>query len=164
MDTTIPYFVFFIIFLLVVFLSQCMFCGLGVFCFEQRNRRRQRQQKKQLRVLCQPPLEDDWQCVICLDTNQQEVVALKCMHAYHESCILKWLQNNDHCPICRNNVYTVTQHVWYTMYVYPTLYTCCMLSCTAISKSKFWKANFFVQVPQLFRAKILFLRLQYTIA
>ncbi|KAG1710755.1 hypothetical protein DVH05_013480 [Phytophthora capsici] len=46
-------------------------------------------------------------CSICLGEWDDEecvgmnVVKLPCMHAFHEECLLEWLQANTHCPMCR---------------------------------------------------------------
>ncbi|XAR69299.1 hypothetical protein NMG60_11000833 [Bertholletia excelsa] len=44
------------------------------------------------------------ECVVCLSTfEQSEVLRLlpKCGHAFHMSCIDKWLQSHSSCPLCR---------------------------------------------------------------
>ncbi|CAH2080546.1 unnamed protein product [Thlaspi arvense] len=44
------------------------------------------------------------ECVVCLSTfEQSEVLRLlpKCRHAFHMSCIDKWLQSHSSCPLCR---------------------------------------------------------------
>ncbi|KAF4040107.1 Ring finger domain [Phytophthora infestans] len=46
-------------------------------------------------------------CSICLGEWDDEecvgmnVVKLPCLHAFHEECLLEWLQGNTHCPMCR---------------------------------------------------------------
>ncbi|EGZ15685.1 Kazal-like serine protease inhibitor domain and phox-like domain-containing protein [Phytophthora sojae] len=46
-------------------------------------------------------------CSICLGEWDDEecagmnVVKLPCTHAFHEECLLEWLQGNIHCPMCR---------------------------------------------------------------
>ncbi|KAL3671411.1 hypothetical protein V7S43_003337 [Phytophthora oleae] len=46
-------------------------------------------------------------CSICLGEWDDEecvgmnVVKLPCLHAFHEECLLEWLQANTHCPMCR---------------------------------------------------------------
>lgn len=50
-------------------------------------------------------------CSICLDVlNDGSKVILRmppniCSHAFHALCILRWLQVNDTCPLCRRNIY-----------------------------------------------------------
>ncbi|OWZ20938.1 Cleavage induced protein [Phytophthora megakarya] len=41
---------------------------------------------------------DEWDDQECIDMN---VVKLPCLHAFHEDCLLEWLQANTHCPMCR---------------------------------------------------------------
>lgn len=50
--------------------------------------------------------EEEEVCSICLDFFQQNqrLLELPCEHKYHESCIVPWLENNDKCPLCRDNV------------------------------------------------------------
>ncbi|KAG2790598.1 hypothetical protein JG687_00004262 [Phytophthora cactorum] len=46
-------------------------------------------------------------CSICLGEWDDEecagmnVVKLPCLHAFHEECLLEWLQGSTHCPMCR---------------------------------------------------------------
>lgn len=44
------------------------------------------------------------ECVICMDTNDQEWLRLQCSHSYHRSCIYHWLSNHRTCPVCRYQV------------------------------------------------------------
>ena len=46
------------------------------------------------------------QCSICLSEikENKNVCITECMHEYHTSCLLKWLVNNETCPICRNTL------------------------------------------------------------
>lgn len=48
------------------------------------------------------------QCQICLDdyVDGDEVCYskdAKCQHSFHADCMISWLLENDHCPICRRN-------------------------------------------------------------
>lgn len=46
------------------------------------------------------------ECAICLDKYKEtvDVCGLPCGHHFHESCIMSWLErDNHHCPICRKN-------------------------------------------------------------
>lgn len=48
--------------------------------------------------------EDLGNCSICLDEMKcegSEVIRTPCGHVYHESCIFRWLDNSDSCPLCR---------------------------------------------------------------
>ena len=48
---------------------------------------------------------DDDQCSICLEEFvnkiKKEVSRMPCSHVYHTHCIVKWLEYNHVCPICR---------------------------------------------------------------
>lgn len=51
--------------------------------------------------------EDLGDCSICLEefcSNERKVVKIQCGHVYHESCILKWLDNSHSCPLCRSPI------------------------------------------------------------
>ena len=41
------------------------------------------------------------QCSICLNMISQEKKRLNCNHCFHNNCILKWLERDNRCPICR---------------------------------------------------------------
>lgn len=43
------------------------------------------------------------QCPICLvDFNEGDINGkLPCKHTFHEECIKTWFQDNNSCPICR---------------------------------------------------------------
>jgi Ring finger domain len=41
------------------------------------------------------------ECPICLG---ELVTTTKCGHKFHSSCIHKWLETNDSCPMCRDEV------------------------------------------------------------
>lgn len=45
-------------------------------------------------------------CPICLCKLGQgdETSVLKCGHGYHATCIYKWLDNANTCPVCRTSV------------------------------------------------------------
>jgi hypothetical protein len=51
-------------------------------------------------------------CVICGDDYKEgDFVCLSntssCIHAFHTECLLKWLINNDSCPLCRSTFFTI---------------------------------------------------------
>nr|GLL49788.1 E3 ubiquitin-protein ligase CIP8-like [Ipomoea trifida] len=49
-------------------------------------------------------LDDDERCTVCLEElgrEDEEVLCMPCLHRFHGQCILKWLDNNHYCPICR---------------------------------------------------------------
>lgn len=43
------------------------------------------------------------QCVVCLEDMLigMEATRMPCSHVYHGSCIKNWLENSNHCPLCR---------------------------------------------------------------
>lgn len=46
----------------------------------------------------------DDQCSICLEefeSGVEEVTRMPCSHVYHVHCIVKWLEYNHLCPLCR---------------------------------------------------------------
>ncbi|KAK9119364.1 hypothetical protein Scep_017457 [Stephania cephalantha] len=42
-------------------------------------------------------------CTICLEDLEidSEVAPMPCSHIFHPSCIVKWLEMNNVCPLCR---------------------------------------------------------------
>lgn len=46
-------------------------------------------------------------CSICLDdvAVNEKVCLLNCTHMFHENCIVKWLGQNNTCPLCRCQLY-----------------------------------------------------------
>lgn len=45
------------------------------------------------------------QCHICLGSHYHQTVMLKCCYnTYCGSCILKWFEEKDTCPLCRENI------------------------------------------------------------
>lgn len=54
------------------------------------------------------PCPGDISCTICLDDMERgEITAkqLRCMHWFHEGCIVPWLAQHNTCPLCRVVVY-----------------------------------------------------------
>ncbi len=52
-----------------------------------------------------PPAE----CPICLAScSRGDVITIECTHVFHKSCLQKWLQNADTCPLCRTQMSTKT--------------------------------------------------------
>lgn len=48
-------------------------------------------------------------CCICLNEYSPEsklVMGSSCVHVFHADCCLEWLQRHDHCPYCRNAIFT----------------------------------------------------------
>lgn len=50
-------------------------------------------------------LKNDYQlvreCVVCLETINNQELRLKCGHHFHRECILEWGVKRPNCPICR---------------------------------------------------------------
>lgn len=51
------------------------------------------------------PLEEE-DCAVCLDCFKlnQVLIHLPCGHKFHSSCLIPWLDNNQHCPYCRGKI------------------------------------------------------------
>ncbi|MBG02262.1 MAG: hypothetical protein CL470_08335 [Acidimicrobiaceae bacterium] len=45
-------------------------------------------------------------CSICLEDFQQKekIIILECYHYYHSKCITEWLESNNSCPLCRDQL------------------------------------------------------------
>ena len=45
-------------------------------------------------------------CPICQEGIEMgnDVIELRCRHAYHEDCIIYWLKDENTCPICKENL------------------------------------------------------------
>lgn len=45
-------------------------------------------------------------CAVCLDCFKlnQVLIHLPCGHKFHSSCLIPWLDNNQHCPYCRAKI------------------------------------------------------------
>ena len=46
------------------------------------------------------------ECSICLEKyiKKDKIVSLDCKHIFHKSCIQLWLNKNNSCPQCRENI------------------------------------------------------------
>ena len=46
------------------------------------------------------------ECSICLERydKNDKIMNLKCNHKFHKDCLNEWLQNNNTCPQCRENI------------------------------------------------------------
>jgi len=46
------------------------------------------------------------ECSICLEKyiKKDKIISLDCNHTFHKSCILLWLNENNSCPHCRENI------------------------------------------------------------
>jgi hypothetical protein len=47
---------------------------------------------------------NEYQCHICLNNVSNIVMEPNCQNLFCGECLLKWLNNNNTCPLCRNNV------------------------------------------------------------
>jgi len=47
---------------------------------------------------------DEDLCSICLENNSPPLIRLKCDHIFHNECIIKWINKDTTCPVCRNKV------------------------------------------------------------
>ncbi len=45
-----------------------------------------------------------FQCPICLESEESNIVRLRCGHVFHQACIEGWLTNHETCPNCRADV------------------------------------------------------------
>lgn len=46
------------------------------------------------------------ECPICLESYKinDKVINLECRHSFHKKCIYIWLNKNNTCPQCRENI------------------------------------------------------------
>ena len=99
----------------------CIFCTLCFICIviaayanyqEYMKRKKNKPYKKIIYNTNNTDNEDDVNCSICLDNFEigSMICELKCKHYYHKECIDEWLNENNTCPNCRNNVY-ITNHI-----------------------------------------------------
>ncbi len=76
------------------------------FCEKQNNNKRKRS------IYCALPIhkathaDARFKCSICLDNYSIEdsIITTECMHRYHQSCLLKWIQEKRTCPICTTDI------------------------------------------------------------
>lgn len=58
--------------------------------------------KSNINVILLPVIVNDtFECSICLDNNQNNVIELICGHQYHQNCIMESLNYSNRCPLCR---------------------------------------------------------------
>ena len=52
-------------------------------------------------------------CSICLDNiNINDVLSnttLPCEHVFHDACLRKWTRFQNNCPLCREQIYSVSE-------------------------------------------------------
>ena len=59
--------------------------------------------RKRCKVLALDNLNN---CSICLDIMHEKlyIIELECNHRFHAGCILKWVTQNQCCPLCRSTI------------------------------------------------------------
>ncbi|CAD8162318.1 unnamed protein product [Paramecium pentaurelia] len=51
------------------------------------------------------PAKDE-ECIVCLDLlENQQCRQTSCKHIFHEQCLNEWLQKQQTCPLCRDNLF-----------------------------------------------------------
>jgi hypothetical protein len=56
---------------------------------------------------CDIPINDDNICSICLENYKNEdccVMPNNCKHIFHENCLKIWIDQNEVCPLCKQNM------------------------------------------------------------
>jgi hypothetical protein len=57
-------------------------------------------------------LRNSIKCIICLEIIIEPMTCMSCHHAFCNSCIHKWLKENDKCPIrCQNTKYQKSSEI-----------------------------------------------------
>mgnify|MGYP001191163556 FL=1 len=71
---------------------------------DYKKRRRKKKLFKNKIIVSKNNLLND--CTICLEPfrKQNAVIILSCDHKFHENCIKLWLNKNNSCPLCRENI------------------------------------------------------------
>lgn len=46
----------------------------------------------------------DKECIICLDSKENDWLQLECNHEYHKKCIHQWMRIRMTCPICVQSI------------------------------------------------------------
>ena len=77
---------------------------------------------KEFIKIISPVAKLDEECAICQDdeTADQSACALSCGHQFHILCLATWLAENETCPLCRKNVFSMTNE---TQTTEPTTYS-----------------------------------------
>ena len=57
------------------------------------------------------------ECSVCLEQITTSKVKTKCGHFFHKSCIEKWLEQQNTCPICRIQL---VDFVTFRISIYPS--------------------------------------------
>lgn len=53
----------------------------------------------------------EYNCSICLNKENKEIMILPCNHNFHSDCLRQWLKNNKKCPICRSDKIIIDSNV-----------------------------------------------------
>lgn len=64
-------------------------------------------------VLAPAEISAEEECVICLSREDEDGVPwrrLCCQHAFHETCLLEWLDKARRCPVCRLDLHEAYRH------------------------------------------------------
>jgi regulator of extracellular matrix RemA (YlzA/DUF370 family) len=60
---------------------------------------------KLLFIITNINIKSDNICSICISQNDNEWCEIvDCMHIFHKDCLIRWLEEKNNCPICRNNL------------------------------------------------------------
>ena len=63
-----------------------------------------------LLYLCFNPPPPDNSCYIYVLTPSPPRL-MGCTHSFHRYCIDKWLEEDQHCPVCKNDIIVMAQHM-----------------------------------------------------
>ena len=61
-------------------------------------------------AICLEDLDDDKnkskmeKCLSCLDKKNKKLYFTDCEHTFHGRCLDKWIEENEHCPLCREYI------------------------------------------------------------
>ena len=54
------------------------------------------------RVIHNKPVEDDEECIICMEEMGESIMTLDCRHSMHTKCGIVWIAKHNSCPMCRS--------------------------------------------------------------
>ena len=83
---------------------------LDIWIFDIQSEEDTRKCMKSIIDMC---IEDTYQmkkeqhdCCICLETHQECAELNICKHRFCKSCITKWFEKSEYCPICKQSSIT----------------------------------------------------------